>query len=170
MVILGLNAYHGDAAAAIVVDGRLVAAAEEERFTRVKHTAGFPAQAVRYCLEAAGVRLQDVDHIAIPRRRSARPPATAGAADRRSAASPTRARAARGRSDRRRPAPRHHGRRVHHARTPHRQARGTRAEAFVRRFDFRPASIIRKLDLLRPTYRKTINYGHFGRPGLPWEK
>ena len=72
MVILGLNAYHGDAAAAIVVDGRLVAAAEEERFTRVKHTAGFPAQAVRYCLEAAGVRLQDVDHIAIPRRRSAR--------------------------------------------------------------------------------------------------
>jgi S-adenosylmethionine synthetase len=44
-----------------------------------------------------------------------------------------------------------------------------RAEAFVRRFDFRPASIIKKLDLLRPIYRKTTNYGHFGRPGLPWE-
>jgi len=43
-VILGLNAYHGDAAAAILVDGRLVAAAEEERFTRIKHTAGFPAR------------------------------------------------------------------------------------------------------------------------------
>jgi len=45
-----------------------------------------------------------------------------------------------------------------------------RAEAFVRRFDFRPASIIRKLDLLRPIYRRTTNYGHFGRPGLPWER
>ncbi len=44
-----------------------------------------------------------------------------------------------------------------------------RAEAFVRRFDFRPASIINKLDLLRPIYRRTTNYGHFGRPGLPWE-
>jgi S-adenosylmethionine synthetase len=44
-----------------------------------------------------------------------------------------------------------------------------RAEAFVRRFDFRPQSIIRKLGLLRPLYRKTTNYGHFGRPGLPWE-
>ena len=44
-----------------------------------------------------------------------------------------------------------------------------RAEAFVRRFDFRPAAIIRKLGLLRPIYRKTTNYGHFGRPGLPWE-
>jgi len=72
MILLGINAYHGDAAAVIVVDGRLVAAAEEERFTRIKHTAGFPTHAVRYCLKAAGVRLQDVDHVAIPRRRSAR--------------------------------------------------------------------------------------------------
>ena len=45
-----------------------------------------------------------------------------------------------------------------------------RAEAFVRRFDFRPASMINKLDLLRPIYRRTTNYGHFGRPGLPWER
>ena len=44
-----------------------------------------------------------------------------------------------------------------------------RAEAFVRQFDFRPASIIKRLDLLRPIYRRTTNYGHFGRPGLPWE-
>ena len=67
MILLALNAYHGDASAAILVDGRLVAAVEEERFTRVKHTAGFPAQAVRYCLAAAGARLRDVDHVAIPR-------------------------------------------------------------------------------------------------------
>ena len=67
MILLGRNAYHGDAAAAILVDGRLVAAGVDERFTRVKHTAGFPAQAVRYCLAAAGARLRDVDHVAIPR-------------------------------------------------------------------------------------------------------
>jgi carbamoyltransferase len=72
MVILGINAYHGDASAAIVVDGQLVAAAEEERFTRVKHCAGFPAHAVRYCLEAVGVKIGEVDHVAIPRRRGAR--------------------------------------------------------------------------------------------------
>jgi len=67
VIILGINAYHGDASAAILVDGRLVAAVEEERFTRVKHTAGFPAESVRYCLAVAGARLGDVDHVAIPR-------------------------------------------------------------------------------------------------------
>lgn len=72
MVILGINAYHGDASAAIIVDGELVAAAEEERFTRIKHTAGFPANAVRYCLQAAGVALDEVDYIAIPRNPRAR--------------------------------------------------------------------------------------------------
>jgi len=72
MIILGINAYHGDASAAVVVDGQLVAAAEEERFTRIKHCAGFPANAVRYCLDAAGVRIDEVDHVAIPRRRSVR--------------------------------------------------------------------------------------------------
>ncbi len=65
MKILGINAYHGDSSAAIVVDGRLVAAIEEERFNRVKHWAGFPAQAVRYCLSAAGVEASDLDHVAI---------------------------------------------------------------------------------------------------------
>ncbi len=53
--ILGLNAYHGDAAAALVVDGELVAAAEEERFNRVKHCAGFPALAAAWCLADAGL-------------------------------------------------------------------------------------------------------------------
>src|SRR5579859_5740777 len=67
MNILGINAYHGNASAAIVCDGKLVAAVEEERFNRVKYAAGFPAAAVRYCLDAAGLKLTEVDHIAIPR-------------------------------------------------------------------------------------------------------
>jgi carbamoyltransferase len=65
--ILGLNAYHGDAAAAIVVDGELRAAAEEERFTRVKHVAGFPALAAEWCLAEAGIRADELDHIAVSR-------------------------------------------------------------------------------------------------------
>jgi carbamoyltransferase len=65
MVVLGLNAFHGDAAAALVRDGKLVAAAEEERFCRVKHWAGFPEQAIGYCLREAGLRLDDVEHVAI---------------------------------------------------------------------------------------------------------
>ena len=71
MFILGINAYHGDAAAAIVKDGRLIAAAEEERFNRFKHSAGFPAHAVRYCLEAAGIGIEDLDHVGISRDPSA---------------------------------------------------------------------------------------------------
>lgn len=67
MHILGINAYHGNASAALVSDGRLVAAVEEERFNRVKYAAGFPAAAIRYCLDAGGITLADVDHIAIPR-------------------------------------------------------------------------------------------------------
>jgi carbamoyltransferase len=65
--ILGINAFHGDAAAALVVDGALVAAAEEERMNRVKHVAGFPSQAVRWCLEDAGLTPGDIDHVAIGR-------------------------------------------------------------------------------------------------------
>src|SRR5947207_15336186 len=71
MLILGINAYHGDAAAAIVRDGELIAAAEEERFNRVKHCAGFPTQAIQYCLKAAGVSITEVDHIGISRAPSA---------------------------------------------------------------------------------------------------
>src|SRR5712692_8991653 len=67
MHILGINAYHGNASAAIVSDGRLIAAVEEERFNRVKYAAGFPAQAIRYCLGEAGIKLEEVNHIAIPR-------------------------------------------------------------------------------------------------------
>src|SRR6266853_6170971 len=67
MHILGINASHGNASAALVSDGRLIAAVEEERFNRVKYAAGFPSAAIRYCLDAAGVTLSEVDHIAIPR-------------------------------------------------------------------------------------------------------
>src|SRR4051812_32321061 len=77
--ILGLNAYHGDAAAALVVDGELVAAAEEERFNRVKHCAGFPTLAARWCLEDAGLEPAQLDHVAIGRD----PKANAGAKIRR---------------------------------------------------------------------------------------
>ena len=72
MIILGINAYHGDASAAIVVDGRLVAAAEEERFNRIKHSAGLPKEAIRYCLREAGVSMAGVDYVAIPREPRAR--------------------------------------------------------------------------------------------------
>src|SRR5579871_2794914 len=65
MHILGLNAFHGDSAAAIVRDGVLIAAAEEERFRRVKHWAGFPVDSIAYCLRQAGITLADVDHIAL---------------------------------------------------------------------------------------------------------
>jgi carbamoyltransferase len=71
MYILGINAYHGDASAAIIKDGRLIAAVEEERFNRLKHCAGFPEQSIRYCLEAAGVGLEDLDHVGISRDPSA---------------------------------------------------------------------------------------------------
>lgn len=67
MVILGLNAYHGDSSACIVVDGKLLAAAEEERFRRIKHWAGFPSEAIAYCLDCVGMKIADVDHIAVNR-------------------------------------------------------------------------------------------------------
>lgn len=65
MNILGINAYHGDSSACIVQGGKLVAAVEEERFRRIKHWAGFPSEAIRYCLQAAGVKLGNIDYLAI---------------------------------------------------------------------------------------------------------
>jgi carbamoyltransferase len=64
VIILGLNAFHADSSAALVRDGKLIAAAEEERFRRIKHWAGVPSQAVAYCLREAGVQLSQVEHIA----------------------------------------------------------------------------------------------------------
>jgi len=63
MRILGLSAFYHDSAAALVEDGRIVAAAQEERFTRKKHESGFPHHALAYCLDAAGIRLDAVDHV-----------------------------------------------------------------------------------------------------------
>lgn len=67
MYILGLNAYHADSSAAIFKDGIMLAATEEERFRRVKHWAGFPSEAIKFCLNEAGIGLDQVDHIAIGR-------------------------------------------------------------------------------------------------------
>ncbi len=64
-VILGVNAYHGDSSACVLVNGVLVAAVEEERFRRIKHWAGFPSESIRYCLSEARARLSDVSIVAI---------------------------------------------------------------------------------------------------------
>src|SRR6185369_8082564 len=61
--ILGISAFYHDSAAALVVDGRIVAAAQEERFTRVKHDHAFPARAVEYCLKEAGLRPEQIDYV-----------------------------------------------------------------------------------------------------------
>jgi len=71
MYILGINAYHGGASACLIKDGQLIAAAEEERFKRVKYWAGFPVEAIRYCLAEAGITAYDLDHIGISRNPSA---------------------------------------------------------------------------------------------------
>ena len=71
MYILRINEYHGDAAAAIVTDRPLIAAAEEEHFNCKKHCAGFPALVIRYCLEIAGISFDQAGHIRIFRDPSA---------------------------------------------------------------------------------------------------
>jgi carbamoyltransferase len=67
VIVLGINAYHGDVSAALLRDGDLVAAIEEERFTRVKHSSGFPHHAIAECLAQAGVSAAEIDHVAISR-------------------------------------------------------------------------------------------------------
>ena len=63
MNILGISCFYHDAAAALLVDGQLIAASEEERFSRKKHDAGFPTLAIQFCLEQAGIGIQDVDYV-----------------------------------------------------------------------------------------------------------
>jgi len=63
--ILGINAFHGDSAACLVIDGMIVSAVEEERFRRIKHWAGFPSEAIRWCLKSNHLALADIDVIAI---------------------------------------------------------------------------------------------------------
>ena len=67
MRILGINAYHGGASACLIRDGKLVAAAEEERFNRIKYWAGFPVESVKYVLSEANITPADLDHIGISR-------------------------------------------------------------------------------------------------------
>src|SRR6187455_2088791 len=61
--ILGISAYYHDSAAALVVDGKIVAAAQEERFTRIKHDHEFPQRAIDYCLQEAGLRPDQIDYV-----------------------------------------------------------------------------------------------------------
>jgi carbamoyltransferase len=67
MYILGINAYHAGASACLIRDGELIAAAEEERFRRIKYCAGFPTEAIRYCLAEAGISARELDHVGISR-------------------------------------------------------------------------------------------------------
>jgi carbamoyltransferase len=64
MDILGISAFYHDSAACLIREGQILAAAQEERFTRVKHDAGFPSHAARYCLEAGGITPAQVDCVA----------------------------------------------------------------------------------------------------------
>ena len=67
MYILGINAYHGDSSACLLKDGIVVCATEEERIRRIKHWAGFPSQAIKFCLEDEGITIEQVDYITISR-------------------------------------------------------------------------------------------------------
>ncbi len=71
MYILGINAYHGDSSACILYNGDVIAASEEERFRRIKHWAGFPSEAIKFCLGEAGIDITQVDYITISRDPSA---------------------------------------------------------------------------------------------------
>jgi carbamoyltransferase len=72
MIILGLNVFHGDASACLIKNGILITAIEEERFTRIKHTAGFPKNAIKSCLQQSKIQIDDVDFITINRNPSLR--------------------------------------------------------------------------------------------------
>jgi carbamoyltransferase len=72
--ILGINAYHGDSSACLLVNGEVIAAVEEERLRRIKHWAGFPSEAIKYCLDEANIKPSEIDHIAVSRDPMARLP------------------------------------------------------------------------------------------------
>ena len=63
MLVVGISAFYHDSAAALLRDGRILAAAQEERFSRQKHDSGFPANAITYCLDEAGVTLDELDYV-----------------------------------------------------------------------------------------------------------
>ena len=63
MFVLGLSFFYHDSSAALIQDGKIIAAAEEERFSRIKHDSGFPKLAIDFCLKTAGISIHDVDHV-----------------------------------------------------------------------------------------------------------
>ena len=65
MNILGLNYHHPDSSACLVKDGKLIAAVEEERFTRIKHYSGFPINSINYCLNSENLKISDLDYVAL---------------------------------------------------------------------------------------------------------
>ena len=65
MKIIGINAFHADSSACLVIDGKLISAVEEERFNRIKHWAGFPIKSIKYSLEQSNLNISDIDHIII---------------------------------------------------------------------------------------------------------
>ena len=67
MIILGINAYHGDSSACLLVDGEIICAIEEERIKRVKHWAGIPIDSIKWCLKSGDISFQDIDYIAVSR-------------------------------------------------------------------------------------------------------
>lgn len=71
MYILGINAYHGDSSACLIKDGKIINAIEEERIRRIKHWAGFPSEAIKFCLKDGGISIEDIDYITIGRNPSA---------------------------------------------------------------------------------------------------
>ena len=65
MNILGLNVYHADTAACLIIDGKLIAGSEEERFTRIKHYSGFPINSIKFCLKRANISIKELDYICV---------------------------------------------------------------------------------------------------------
>ena len=63
MYILGISAFYHDSAACLIKNGEIIAAAQEERFTRIKHDAAFPSHAIRYCIEEAGIETSDIYNV-----------------------------------------------------------------------------------------------------------
>ena len=64
MIIIGISAFYHDSAAAIIKDGEIIAATQEERFTRIKHDSSFPSNSIKYCLKECNITISDVDFIA----------------------------------------------------------------------------------------------------------
>ena len=65
MNIIGINAFHADSSACLIIDGVLISAVEEERFNRIKHWAGFPIESIKYCLKDSNLKISDIDHLSL---------------------------------------------------------------------------------------------------------